>query len=291
MMKFVLLLMFAIFFITCGSNDNTESSIVLAPENVESTPLFTSTPEGEVFWEGDIDGKKVVWGSYDFTILNFGDGNFSWRQNAERDFEKLELDADHCSYIRDFQVMSIVGTFVSIQDLESIICGTHSDFLHLETYDLSKANESVAKQSLTSPAKITLKDIFSKEVIFQGLLENEEMKRFLRRTARAPHDLDSLLQIIEDDYNLRVAGDYALSSDLDSFAFYKRTDQRIVVRLFLDPTSGYNAGSSKFLDIILPITDDLLRKYPSFATDQNDSGFFLSEQNKILQFRKTEFRK
>lgn len=245
-----------------------------------------------VFWKGEISGKQVVWSNEDFTISNFGSGDFSWRQNAERDFEKLELDADHCSYIRDFQVLSIVGTFVSVQDLESIICGTHSDFLHLETYDLSKADVTEAKDFITRPAKITLKDIFSKEVLFEGLLENEEMKSFLKRTAQKPLDLNSLLRIIENEYNLRVAGDYALSSDLDSFAFYKYTnDKQIVVRLFLEPTSGYNAGSSKFLDIILPITDDLLRRYPFFATDQNDSEFFLSEQDKILLSRKTEFRK
>jgi len=239
-----------------------------------------------------VGGKKIVWSNEDFTILGSRNKYFSWRQDAVQNFENLGLDSGHCSYIRDFQILSIVGTFVSIQDLESIICGIHSDFLHIETFDLSKESDFADRKSFTESAKTTLKDIFSKEVLFHGLLENRKIKSFLRRNASAPTDLDSLLRIIENEYNLRAAGDYALSSDLDSFAFYKRADQgRIIVRLFLEPTSGYNAGSSKSLDIILPITDDLLRKYPFFGADQIDNGFFLSDQNKISQSRKTELRK
>lgn len=243
-------------------------------------------------WTGFSRTKKIAWNKKDLLISDRSEGSLYsfWRNRAVEDFSNLKRDSTglKCLYGRDLQVLSIVGDLISISDRLSIDCGTDSSFLNFLTFDLSTVENMPTLNSANSVRSVSLKELFSNEDLFAAISKTLEMTELIKseRFDRRPKDLAALLALISEKYSYHKAGDFALSEELENFAFVSTQQDKVVVRLFVLPTSGYNAKSYKHIDIWLPRPGGLAIQLDRAA--EFKEGFLLGDQ--LPLFRESKSR-
>jgi len=291
----------SIVFVACqlkGATEGAEGQALPLPAKSQTSVTNLNMTPGvaekeRVLWEGRIADGDLRWTDYDLYFLSDGRRTSLWRDNVSKEFFEMSSGwsgMPHCNYYRKFKILSIVGSLATIYDLESVACGSHSELLKIQTVDLSASKKLPSLHLPSSGDGVSLRDLFAADEIFRALTSNQTIKAFLqtRDTRSTPKTLDDLVRVIGEEYDQRVAGDYALGNELSSFAFLKIAKDDVVVRLFLMPTSGYNAETTKYLDVLLPIPNSL--EQPLRKADKLENGFLIDSQPKSAKDRYTEFR-
>ncbi len=304
MKRHLLILPLLLFYNNCNSslsnndiNQIKNSNLYsLSTTNIErENSQFNNIPKNEdIFWKGKSGNYYLIWSNEDLYLSENEDTQTRsfWKETVAENFENLSQSSNglKCNYKREVELLSLVGNLVTIYDKETIICGIASTFPNIITFDLSKIQKLPKLNSVADVTGVKLTDIFSEEELFQALSNSKEVKAFLnkRKLAEYPKKLNQLLKVIDAEYSRREVGDYALD-DLDSFAFNYVEDNKISVRLFLMPTSGYNQNTTKTIDLLIRVPDKFKSEIENAGKLRE--GFLMKDANKISKGEKTRFER
>lgn len=310
MKKYLVILPFLLFFVNCqdsllnsNTSQNIENNVCVftspMPVNINSSTDDRKDLQSKnvaknenIFWEGKSGNYYMVWSNRDLYLSNDKNSRQKsfWKSIVLEDFDKLSETSKglKCGYVRNFELLSVVGNFITFYDTEIIICGIPSTFPNIITLDVSKTQQLPKLNTTTDDIDvIKLTDIFSNEEIFHAVSNNKKIKAFLKKLSKYPETLDDLLKLIDTEYNLHEAGDYYLSNLLDNFAFNYIKDDKVSIRLFLMPTSGYNQSTTQKIDLLLPIPDKM--KSEIYNASELKEGFLMKDMPKLTKGEKTVF--
>lgn len=294
----------------CGSTtlnrsdeaENDRSSIVTASSPSNSTEdrakddcdAIAKADLRSDIWTGVSGKRSFSWNTVDLSISNGPGGSMQsfWRSRVVEDFSNLKRDSRglRCLYDRELTLLSVVGDLISVSDLASIYCGTNSSFANFLTFDISKVENMPTLNSNVAVEHVSLKQLFPSEQLFSGLARSREVNELIKleRSNRRPRNLAELLQLISEKYNRHRAGDYALSVEMENFAFVELRRNKVRVRLFVMPTSGYNANTSKYIDIELPKPKNIATQLERASVTKE--GFLLRDQQRMFGQAMSKFQ-
>lgn len=204
-----------------------------------------------IIWEGESAGFNIRWTKNEITATTpFGRQIFSTTQLAQKDFEadflmdKSLYKNNPCEYQRNFALLSVVGSIVTISDTESTKCKNmkHPSIDHnFITIDLEKSAEAV---------KLT--DLFVESDILAALLNDKIIKLSLKN--KTPATLTGLFNALEWSEIMIKDCTYTLPINfLNQFAFHHVTTRQVAIRLHLQPMTHACESKKAQLGFYLPI--------------------------------------
>jgi LysM repeat protein len=204
-----------------------------------------------VIWEGESAGFNIRWTKSEITATTpFGRQIFSTTQLAQKNFEadflmdKSLYKNNPCKYKRNFVLLSVVGSIVTISDTEYTSCKTmaHPSIDHnFRAIDLAKSAQAV---------KLT--DLFLESDILAALLNDKIIKLSLK--GKTPTTLTELFNVLEWSEIVIKDCTYRLPIDfLSQFAFHHVTARQVAMRLHLQPMSNVCESKNAQLGFYLSI--------------------------------------
>jgi LysM repeat protein len=229
-----------------------------------------------VIWEGESANFKIRWTKNDITATTyFGESIYSSKKVARKNFKKDFLSESHknnpCEDQHNFSLLSVVGSIVSISDIERVKCKTmlNSSMDHnFIAIDLAKSAEAV---------KLT--DLFFESDILAALLNDKFIKLALQNSQK-PTNLVKLFDVLEFSEIAIEDCTYALPFNfLNQFAFHHVKAEQVAIRLNLKPTTRACESKKMQLGFYLPIPSSL--KIALDRAQKQNSGFLMRDQHRI----------
>ena len=252
-----------------------------------------NSPE-ELIWKGNYKDIEYKWSTKDLYIKT-GAG----KQEKLLSYYVKKTFADRvskenlkrCVRYFDFKVLSIVGSIISIENDAASGCYYADHIEELITLDIykqgefySSSNDAIDLRKSGRAARLT--DFFTKQEIFQALMELPEIQRTLKFADRyiEPSNLQELLMDIETVGVDGIDGSGHKLTELSwsSFAFVKLSNEKVLVDIELQASSS--ATSHPRLRLMLPIPKKLKDELKLASIKQ--SGF-LSDDIKAISKQKT----
>jgi hypothetical protein len=312
-----LVLMMCIVLSACESAAPSQSQKAGASPEPQSSGAHGSETKdiaGEVIWNGDGGGLRIIWTTTDLYKRSGSETESIWGplvQTGLDDFVAVVLgnqpdkkNPERCSYERRFKVLSVVGTLVSFEDQYQDDCGgAHpSADTRFTAVDLAKPGEvRYARQDDTPMMNIDLakagpvvklSDYFSERDILRALLAEPTIQRALATLddKKQPQSLAELPALFKgDDYALGDL-DFELRPDfLTRFSFHHIEGKTLAVRIGLPPHSGASRTLHKELEVFLPIPESL--QEPLNLAAARRQGFLMSDAAQIAGNQLTVFRR
>jgi hypothetical protein len=255
-------------------------------------------------WVGRVADFQIRWTTVDIYI----DDHKLLSPVIQKEFEEFvfELKKDvrpgeqmlACDYRRDFSIVSIVGTLVSLDDQYGIICAKASIGERFTTIDISnrQALRTGAKISLDGgpalPNRVRLSDYFDERSILNAVVSDPLIREALRNEG-AKIDLRTLAQVSSffegHPASIRSNGGlFSLPADfLSRFAFDHIENNVVSVRISLQPASEADHAAHSELELLLPIPKSLERSL-SLAVSRKE-GFLMKDAAEVGRDRRTTF--
>jgi len=275
-------------------NQNTNYSYIKNSEN----PLYNhGNSEEKLIWTGNYQDIEYQWTTKDFYI-KFGSGkeekllSYYVKKTFEDRVEKADKSRS-CERFFSINILSVVGTIISIEDDASSTCYYADSQSKLITLDINKPGEfydsSRGEIDLSKSSRVAkLTDYFTKQEIFQALIELPEIQRTLQYAEKykKPQNLQELLMAIDTVGVDGINGTAHKLTDLSwsSFAFIALRDEKVVVDVELKPSAS--STSHPRLTLQLP-TPTKLKQELEFAASQK-SGFLGKDIESISNWQKTK---
>jgi hypothetical protein len=261
-------------------------------------------------WEGDSAGLHIKWTTHGLYVKRNAHVEELLTPLAQKGFEDFAkaytagntaLIAD-CQYDRNFTVVSIVGTVISIEDQYSDYCGgAHpSQETRFTTVDLAKTGEvsyATGKDTPMMDVDISrrgriavLTDYFSQEVILRALLDDKVVHKAISdmNVAETPRDLTALsLLFVKNYYELGNTGFELRPDFLTRFAFHHVEGREVAVRLGLPAHYGANRSQHMEIGLLLPITEAL--RQPLGLAAVRAQGYLMQDSAEIAKGKQTAF--
>jgi LysM repeat protein len=242
-----------------------------------------------VIWEGESAGLNIRWTKSEITATTpFGRQIFSTTQLAQKNFEadflmdKSLYKNNPCKYKRNFVLLSVVGSIVTISDTEYTSCKTmaHPSIDHnFRAIDLAKSAQAV---------KLT--DLFLESDILAALLNDKIIKLSLK--GKTPTTLTELFNVLEWSEIVIKDCTYRLPIDfLSQFAFHHVTARQVAMRLHLQPMTNVCESKNAQLGFYLSIPRTL--KMALNRAQMQNSGFLMQDQLKktsTISFSTTNYK-
>ncbi len=242
-----------------------------------------------VIWEGESAGLNIRWTKNEITATTpFGRQIFSTTQLAQKNFEadflmdKSLYKNNPCQYQRNFALLSVVGSIVTISDTEYTNCKAmrHPSIDHnFRVIDLAKSAQAV---------KLT--DLFLESDILAALLNDKIIKLSLKD--KTPTTLTELFNVLEWSEIVIKNCTYTLPIDfLSQFAFHHVTARQVAIRLHLQPMTNVCESKNAQLNFYLPIPTTL--KMALNRAQMQNSGFLMQDQLKqtsTISFSTTDYK-
>ncbi len=293
---YLIFLFFVVCFSVCGCNlnsnpvkskKNEQSNIV---SNIAQSNIYNNnkeTIEGNI-WELTSENFHYIWNSGGFFVVINGKPKINIFSEYARKYVKKYKpqfgEKAKCERIFNFKILSIVGTFASIEessfsDCESKQVSHANSKSRLFIVDLSE-NENMFffdKNKLKTNIKLT--DFFSIEDIFKALIELPEIKRTLEYSEikNSPLNYKELIEVIDTVGADGIDGTAHKLTDESfySFCFYEKNNKYVDVLVELKSEAG---SSQPTLKLRLPSTEKLDEMLD--LADKEKSGFLT---NKYLE--------
>ncbi|HWN99921.1 MAG TPA: hypothetical protein VNS63_11700 [Blastocatellia bacterium] len=257
-------------------------------------------------WSGSSAGFTVRWTSGDITAVRAARPSrvvFSAKSIAQRKFLKFKKENTEentswlCSYTLRFKLLSLTGSILSYEETESSYCGTEkgpgwahpSDQTTYRVLDLNQVDK---------PVRLT--DYFSESEILRALLADPLVGSALKQAGAAekPASIGSLLKLFsERQLQLEPQAGTAESpkectfifpeDPLTQFAFHHTENDKVAVRLSLDPASGACRTAHAELGILLPISNKVAAAIA--AANSGSQGFLMKDSQRLFKGAATTF--
>jgi hypothetical protein len=270
----------------------------LMPAPVESQKMI---------WTGRSGGFVFQWSTTDINARPAESQTgvlFSAKALAQRDFEafrEASKDPDSgkmekCSYERNFTVLSVVGSIISLSDHNFTVC-EHAAHPGGETrytaLDMAKPGgvgykELEMEVDLSNPGKaVKLTDIFDEADILKALLADPLVKEALGGSTSRPGTLGELIEAFAAGAHVSDKQCYSVSEDmLTRFAFHHLENGKVAVRLGLSGAGPCREFLTE-IGILLPIPASL--KTALAQAESGQEGFLMKDQKKISRGQATSF--
>ncbi len=278
-----------------------------------TTPGNPSNESPKEIWSGASANFLIRWATDDLTAAAKSEIVFSARSFAASGYkqyyqsvtERTDLDKDLKPevdfYNRHFKLLSIVGSLISFEDnldasskiykMPSREVYAYRDKIESRflTIDLAKTgdlNYSVEDGEPTGEIDSTqtgkavfLTDLFSEQDILRALLNDAVIKRALSKAKKGkpPMSLSELTSRLEEQDLIAGNCVFYLPDDyLTRFAFHHIENNKIAVRLSLQPTIQACRGQKAQLGLLLPIPTALNKSLA--LADSAKQGFLMKRQ-------------
>jgi hypothetical protein len=254
----------------------------------------------QVIWTGKSGGFEIRWTSADLEAQPLKHPDrvaFSARALAQKDFarfcaeeKKYDWKDRYCEIGRHFELLSVVGSLLSLLDGTEVYCDQSAHPSHTNrfaTMDLAKPGEFPAK-------RVKLTDYFPEKVILKALLADPVIKKALRQRQRSqpPKTLGELYAWFKgESFKVGECSYYLPEDFLTRFAFHHLDQGNVAIRLALPYDAEVCRGYFIELGLLLPIPASLRESLAQAKTRK--AGFLMQDQKGIAGGRSTlmEFTK
>jgi hypothetical protein len=276
----------------------------------QTTQEPATTP---VIWTGESGGFIVTWTTADIQAVRAERPSqtiFSVTPLAQQGFDAFAAllkesdsadESQHCTYERQFRLMSVVGSLLGLEDEVYTFC---EGWAHpaVETrftaIDLAKPGQTAYASAAGLPpvdvdlARLgniaTLTEFFPEPAIRRALLADAILKQMWQALGNPPppSTLSEIPQVLADrsvevgNCLFRFPADF-----LTRFVVHHVARGRVAVRIGLPPNAGACRTQHAQLGILLAVPDALQKPFRLASSGQ--AGFLLREQAKIAGKRAT----
>ncbi len=287
-------------FLFCHSRtDQRVSQAVSSPtpiQEVKNKDAGNDNGLEQSIWVGRVGDFQIRWTTLDIYI----DDQKLLSPVVQKEFEEFvsELKKDvrpgeqmlACDYGRDFSIVSIVGTLVSLDDQYGIICAKASIGERFTTIDISNRQvlRTGAKISLDGgpalPNKVRLSNYFDERTILHAVLSDPLIREALKNEG-AKADPGTLAEVASFFEGHPAAirsngGHFSLPADfLTRFAFDHIENNVVSVRISLEPASEAEHALHSELEFLLPIPKSLEK--PLNLAASREEGFLMKDAEKV----------
>jgi hypothetical protein len=275
---------------------------------IDSTPLSSSESNqaDQTIWTGRSGGYALRWSTTEIkasAAKTPTDIRFSAKAIAKRAFDEFkaietgieEPATPQCTYERNFTLLSVVGSLVSVRDNYYSSCTGEAHpagETRLLALDLAKPGAVLYNEEMdtdiNNPGKVVkLKDLFPEADIVQALLADP----FVQKNMLDPEKKKSPPKNLEEFKNslaLSTSEEVCLTIDddwLTRFAFHHIENGKVSVRLGF---SGLGPCRERLTEIglLLPIPSAL--KTPLALADSTTEGFLTKDLKRISGGKSTK---
>ena len=259
-------------------------------------------------WVGESGGFSIRWTPEDITAFPSNNPSnilFSAKRNADKDFavfkkENLTQEAGmKCSYEQTFRLLSVVGSIVSYRVDEYSYCGSGEGgpgWAHPST------NISYHVIDLNYPTRqIKLWLYYSEGEILKALMADPLVKKAMpdNKSKNRPKTIDALVETFaHEGLSLQPLAATPESPEgcaytfpdeiLTQFAFHHLENNKVAVRLRLEPDSGACRAGHAQLGLLLAIPESLKKSLE--AAEAQKEGFMMKDAKSLSGNRNTVFK-
>jgi hypothetical protein len=264
---------------------------------VNASPQTAQTEKR--IWTGRSGGFTIHWTSQE--IIAFPSGNmantlFSAKLNAERDFrvfkkENLDQGTDmQCSYEHTLRLLSVAGSLVSYRVDETAYCSSGDGGPGWARPSTNISYRVIDLNMPTRQIKLTL--FYSEGEILKALMADPLIKKAMQgsKSKKPPRTVEALTEMFADE-GLAMEPTTATQESpsgcaytfpdevLTQFAFHHLENNKLAVRISLEPNSGACSTSHAQLGILLPIPESL--KTSLEAAQAGKEGFLMKDAKSL----------
>jgi hypothetical protein len=273
------------------------AALVLTTTLLCASPRMAQTEKP--IWAGHSGGFTIKWTSNEITASppgNPANTVFSAKLNAERDFrvfkkENLDQGTDmQCSYEHTVRLLSVVGSFMSYRLDETAYCGSGEGG---PRWARPSTNISYRVTDLNMPTRqIKLTHFYSEGEVLKALMADPLVKKAMQasKSKKPPKTVEELVEMFADE-GLAMEPTAATAESpegcaytfpnevLTQFAFHHLENNRVAIRISLEPDSGACSTGHAQLGILLPIPASLKASLES--AQAGEEGFLMKDAKSL----------
>jgi hypothetical protein len=269
----------------------------------------TAASAGKPIWAGESERFTVTWTSGDIVVRNTthpAEKVFAASDLARAGFAAYKREAYEeengrktvrdCNYSRSFKVLSLVGTFMSIEDSYDSYCDgmPHPDdgqrFTAINLTDMGDVKYKDFSADPKDPGKISLlTDGFAAADVYAALMADPLVRKAIPPAKSAPTEVDGLIRFFAGKQITVKDCDYEFAEDwITRYAIHHSEGGKVAVRLSLRPSAPPCQNVPVQLGLLLSTTDQDFKQWLAEA-EAGKKGFVMKDGAKLSAGKTTDF--